>query len=50
MAESRSAVSSGSLLRLPDGKEVEVVLVELEDGQLVARTPDELEKLEPESK
>jgi len=35
-----------SLFRLPDGKEVEVALVRLEDGRIVARTKDELEVLE----
>ena len=32
--------------RLPQGKEVEVVLVELDDGRIVARTRDEVEQME----
>jgi hypothetical protein len=31
-----------SLFRLPDGVDVEVVLVRLEDGRIVARTAEEL--------
>ena len=30
-------------VKLPDGREVDVYLVELEDGRLVARTREELE-------
>lgn len=32
-----------SSFQLPDGEEVEVVLVRLDDGRIVARTPNELE-------
>lgn len=35
-----------SSFRLPDGKDVEVVIVRLEDGRIIARTKDELELLE----
>lgn len=35
-----------SSFRLPDGEDVEVVIVRLEDGRIVARTKDELELLE----
>lgn len=31
-----------SLFKLPEGKDVEVVLVRLDDGTIVARTADEL--------
>lgn len=31
---------------LPDDREVEVVMIRLESGKLVARTPEELELLE----
>lgn len=31
---------------LPEGRDVEVAIVRLEDGRVVARTPDELELLE----
>lgn len=39
MSESRLDTS---LFRLPDGLDVEVVLLRLEDGRIVARTADEL--------
>ncbi|MEM3554491.1 MAG: hypothetical protein QXU79_01570 [Candidatus Micrarchaeaceae archaeon] len=32
-------------LRFPDSKDVEVYLVKLEDGTIVARTKDELERM-----
>jgi len=35
-----------SSFRLPEGREVEVALVRLEDGRIVARTREELEILE----
>ena len=35
-----------SSFRLPSGEDVEVVLVRLDDGRIVARTPEELELLE----
>jgi hypothetical protein len=37
------SVSPATSVKLPDGREVAVYLVELEDGRLVARTADELE-------
>lgn len=33
---------------LPDAKRVEVVVLELPDGRLVVRTPEEVELLPPE--
>lgn len=45
MSESRLDTSS---FRLPEGKDLEVVLVRLDDGRIVARTADELP--EPERK
>ena len=39
-----------SLFRLPEGREVEVVLVKLADGRIVGRTRDELELLESAEK
>ena len=44
-------MSNGSKLeessfRLPDGKDVEVAIVRLEDGRIIARTKEELELLE----
>jgi len=36
----------GLSFRLPDAEEVEVVIVRLDDGRIVARTKDELELLE----
>lgn len=39
-------VLSGSSFRLPDGTDVEVVIVRLEDGRVVARTKDELARTE----
>ena len=35
-----------SSFRLPSGEDIEVVLVRLDDGRIVARTPEELELLE----
>ena len=32
-----------SKLRLPEGREIEIVLVELEDGRMVGRTREEIE-------
>jgi hypothetical protein len=32
----------GFPVKLPDGREVEVVLIETQDGKLIARTRDEL--------
>jgi hypothetical protein len=45
-----SSTSNGptSLLRLPEGREVEVVLVRLADGREVVRTAAELELLRRE--
>ena len=44
-------MSNGSKLeessfRLPEGKDVEVVIVRLDDGRIIARTKEELELLE----
>lgn len=44
-------MSNGSKLdglsfRLPDGEDVEVAIVRLDDGRIVARTKEELELLE----
>lgn len=39
MSESRLDTS---LFRLPEGKDLEVVLIRLEDGRIVARTAEEL--------
>lgn len=36
--------------QLPDGKSVEVVMVKLKDGRMVARTREELEELPPEER
>ena len=35
-----------SSFRLPSGEDIEVVFVRLDDGRIVARTPEELELLE----
>jgi len=35
-----------SFFRLPDRREIEVVIVETEDGRILARTRDELELIE----
>lgn len=35
--------SSSKLLQLPEGAELEIVVVRLADGRNVVRTPDELE-------
>lgn len=37
---------SESSFRLPEGEDVEVVFLRLDDGRIVARTKDELELLE----
>ncbi len=39
-----------SSFRLPDGEDVEVVLIRLDDGRIVGRTPDELKLLERKDK
>lgn len=46
MVESSKPRLGESLLKLPDRKEVEVVFVELEDGRVVPRSPEELEPVD----
>lgn len=36
----------GSSFQLPEGRDVEVVILRLDDGRIVARTKEELELLE----